>query len=271
MADHTFRIGDWLVLPDENRLRQSDSSVEIEPKMMAVLVALANRRGGVASREELYQVVWPDVIVGGDALNRCITQLRKVLGDDARNPRYIETISRRGYRLLGRVEPLATDRSENVPAAHVESRILSRGWLGHRAEMIVARCTLSKWSLIAARMRFDDLRDNPNVDQVIEGIGLHARATALDRPGVHVDLKTRSLLAAAPLVGGLLGFVIATLAVYGNVAHWGVATAIVLAATALGAVAGAPIRLKALSASRQALAGFVAAVTGNLSAMGAPE
>src|SRR5262249_30224406 len=159
--------------------QQDDSSVEIEPKMMAVLVALANRRGAVASREELYQAVWPDVIVGGDALDRCITLLRKVLGDDDRHPRYIETISRRGYRLLERVESLAANRTDGVSTTGAVSRILGRGWLGHRGEMILATCPLSKWNKVAGLMRGDDDRDKPDVNQVIDGISLQVRAFAL--------------------------------------------------------------------------------------------
>lgn len=67
---------------------------------MELLVFLADRRGEVIRRDELLEVIWPGVVVGDETLTQAITKLRRALGDDARAPRYIETISKRGYRLL---------------------------------------------------------------------------------------------------------------------------------------------------------------------------
>ena len=72
---------------------------------MELLVVLASRPGQVVSRQELLSAVWPGVIVGDEALSQVVTKLRKALGDDARLPTYIETISKRGYRLIAPVQP----------------------------------------------------------------------------------------------------------------------------------------------------------------------
>ncbi len=86
--------------PPLNRLSRNGEQLQLEPKMMDVLVALAEHSGRVVSRQELLDAVWPETFVTESVLTRAIAGLRRALGDSAREPRYIETISRRGYRLL---------------------------------------------------------------------------------------------------------------------------------------------------------------------------
>ena len=99
-SDCDFRVGDWLVQPRLNRISRSDSTVTLEPKMMQVLVCLAEQAGDLVVRRELMDAVWATEFISENILTRAIAELRKALGDDARNPSYIETIHRRGYRLL---------------------------------------------------------------------------------------------------------------------------------------------------------------------------
>lgn len=82
-------------------LRRGQEKVALRPKCFDVLVYLAGNRGRVVSKEELLEKVWPDVIVNDATLNRTVTELRAALGDDADKPRYIETVSRRGYKFIG--------------------------------------------------------------------------------------------------------------------------------------------------------------------------
>lgn len=95
-----IHIGTWELDPATGRLRDSDHLVELEPKTAEVLLLLAARRGQVVSREEILDQVWPDTSVSLGALARCISKLRKALGDDAQAPRFIETLPKRGYRLM---------------------------------------------------------------------------------------------------------------------------------------------------------------------------
>ncbi len=99
----SVRIGDWMVDAGRNQLRRGAESVRIEPKAMDVLMLLAGRVGDVVSREALFAAVWPDVVVGDEALTQSINKLRRALGDNPRAPQYIETISKRGYRLIAPV------------------------------------------------------------------------------------------------------------------------------------------------------------------------
>src|SRR6478672_11156505 len=99
-----FRLGHWLVQPSLNTISRNGSNLRLEPKTMEVLVCLAQSGGEVASKEKLIAEVWPDTFVGDDALIRCVSGLRRALEDDAKSPRMIETIPKRGYRLLEKVE-----------------------------------------------------------------------------------------------------------------------------------------------------------------------
>jgi DNA-binding winged helix-turn-helix (wHTH) protein/TolB-like protein/Flp pilus assembly protein TadD len=101
--DSALRIGEWVARPATNELFRGNESVRLEPRSMDVLMALAARAGEVVSREELFAAAWPGVVVGDEALTQSITKLRRALGDDPRSPAYIETISKRGYRLAASV------------------------------------------------------------------------------------------------------------------------------------------------------------------------
>jgi len=104
-----FRVGEWLIEPDLNRATSEDRVVLIEPKVLDVLVCLAHRPGEVLSKDQIVQTVWHDTFVSDGILTYSISELRKALGDDARNPHIIQTISRKGYRLVAPVQLLGTD------------------------------------------------------------------------------------------------------------------------------------------------------------------
>src|SRR5262249_9557103 len=78
------------------------------PKVMGVLLCLAQHPSETLTKEQLFQAVWPDTVVTEDVLKRCIAELRRAFSDDARNPHMIETISKRGYRLIAPVSAPAT-------------------------------------------------------------------------------------------------------------------------------------------------------------------
>jgi DNA-binding winged helix-turn-helix (wHTH) protein/CheY-like chemotaxis protein len=98
-----FIVGDWRVLRTQNRLghlRETGTIEQLEPKAMDVLCVLAGRGQQTVTREELLESVWPGRMVVEGALTRVIRDLRAALRDDAKAPVYIETVTKRGYRLL---------------------------------------------------------------------------------------------------------------------------------------------------------------------------
>lgn len=99
-----FRLGGLLVEPDLNRLTRGGESVRLEPKMMDLLVLLARRAGEVVSKDDIVAGVWEESFVTDSVITRAVAGLRHALGDDARSPSFIETISKRGYRLIAEIE-----------------------------------------------------------------------------------------------------------------------------------------------------------------------
>jgi Tol biopolymer transport system component/DNA-binding winged helix-turn-helix (wHTH) protein len=98
-----FSIGEWRVQPQINCVQKNGTSMHLEPKVMQVLVLLASNQGDVVSKERLLQTVWSGVFVGEDVLTRSISEIRRVLADDARSPHVIQTIPKTGYRLIAPV------------------------------------------------------------------------------------------------------------------------------------------------------------------------
>ncbi len=101
-----FRVAGHVVRPDALEIEGPDGARSLEAKPMAVLVELASRPGEVCLRSELLDAVWKDRFVSEEVLTHAIWELRRVFGDDARDPEVIGTVPRRGYRLLAAVEPL---------------------------------------------------------------------------------------------------------------------------------------------------------------------
>ena len=112
-SQEPFRVGEWYVDPDSGRLLREGVEVKLEPKVMQVLVYLAQHSGKVVSREALEAVVWAGMVVGYDALSGSIIKLRKALGDDSRHPQYIETVSKKGYRLIAGVSQAGEDEADS--------------------------------------------------------------------------------------------------------------------------------------------------------------
>ena len=98
-----FRIGGLLVQPDRLIVAIDGQDIALEPRIMEVLVALAEHAGETISADQLLIEIWGGSFYGDNPVHRAIALLRKLIGDDSRAPRYIETIRKRGYRLIAPV------------------------------------------------------------------------------------------------------------------------------------------------------------------------
>jgi DNA-binding winged helix-turn-helix (wHTH) protein len=112
-----FRLGAWLVEPSLDRISRDGEAVRLRPRAMDVLILLAGMAGKLASKKRLIDAVWRTEFVSDHALTQVIAELRAALGDDARNPAYIENIPRRGYRLVATVTPVAASVAQVRDAA----------------------------------------------------------------------------------------------------------------------------------------------------------
>jgi adenylate cyclase len=168
-----FRVGPWLVSPSLNTVSRNGTSARLEPKVMEVLVCLAGHAGETIAKENLVQTVWPDTFVSDDALKHCISELRRLMEDDAREPHIIQTIPKRGYRLLTPVE------TRNTPAAGVTQDSIA----------------VLPFINMSADAENEFLADGIT-EEIINALGqlpqLHvvARSSAFSFKGKHVDLRT---------------------------------------------------------------------------------
>ena len=141
------RVGDWQVIRATGELVGAQGASRLEPKVADLLFLLAARRGQAVTREEIMDALWPGQVVGEDSLARAVFKLRQALGDDARSPRYIETLSKRGYRLMTEptpVEGVAAPDPVSAPAPRT-SAVRRRGMWGALAVVVGAFVIGGAW------------------------------------------------------------------------------------------------------------------------------
>jgi transcriptional activator of cad operon len=101
----TLRIGDWHVNPEAGEISRNGETAHVEVRTMRLLLCLAERGGQVVSIDELLNQVWPGVSVSPDSVYQAVASLRRLLGDDPKQPSYIATVPRLGYRMVAAVGP----------------------------------------------------------------------------------------------------------------------------------------------------------------------
>jgi TolB-like protein/DNA-binding winged helix-turn-helix (wHTH) protein/Flp pilus assembly protein TadD len=118
----TFKIGDWEVEPDLDRVSHDDRSEAIRPQVMELLVYLAKRSGEVVSTDDLLRDLWAGKVVTPSSVYNCISELRQVFGVDQDGRPVIETIPKRGYRLIAPVSGFERPGQRLSPKATIGRR-----------------------------------------------------------------------------------------------------------------------------------------------------
>jgi DNA-binding winged helix-turn-helix (wHTH) protein/TolB-like protein/tetratricopeptide (TPR) repeat protein len=167
-----FRLGDWLVQPSLCRLSKDGRTVQVRAKVMDLLAYLAGRAGEVIPKGRLLDDVWGSQAISESALTRTVTELRQALGDDAEQPRLLETIPKRGYRLIGPVAPAF--EAANPPASGQPRRVSTRSkaLLAAAAIALALLLGIAAWAwrssganaprVTLAVLPFDSLGDDPD-------------------------------------------------------------------------------------------------------------
>lgn len=195
-----FKVGDWWVRPQLNTLEHGDHSVQIEARSMAVLVCLAKYAPGVVSKDRLVREVWEDSPhISDDAISHAIWELRKALGDSARNPTYIQTIPRKGYRVLAEIlrpqgAPLPM---EGVQIGHYElGEELGRGAMG----VVYGAEDRKLGRTVAVKFLAPDLTRDPKIQQRFQR---EARIAALtDHPNLATVYEVGETSGGHPYIVG---------------------------------------------------------------------
>jgi DNA-binding winged helix-turn-helix (wHTH) protein/TolB-like protein len=177
-----FRLGHWLVCPKLNTVQADGRAIRLEPKFMQVLVCLADRSGEVVSKEELMRAVWMDTFVTDDVLTRAISELRRALGDDAKQPHLIETVARSGYRIIAQVQRIEGDA---LPGA-VNSR--KKLFAGQRKALVTGVAVVAIAITVAVALRRRPAEVQINRPQPIAVLPLQNTSAAKDLDFLRIGL-----------------------------------------------------------------------------------
>jgi DNA-binding winged helix-turn-helix (wHTH) protein len=112
----SYRFGPFDLDLLSGELRKGSDEVSLEPRVFALLCYLVENAGRVIKREELSEKIWPDTHVSDASLTQAIASLRDALEDEVREPRYVATLPRRGYKFVGKV---ARDQPAGGSACHI--------------------------------------------------------------------------------------------------------------------------------------------------------
>lgn len=126
MVREQMRIGRWTFDRSLNTLSCGADVVQVEPKVADLLCVLAQQAGSVIGRAELLEAVWPGVVVGDEALSQSISKLRRALGDTAHGAGYVQTVAKRGYRLIAEVAEPAEPARQPAPVLDPRERARPR-------------------------------------------------------------------------------------------------------------------------------------------------
>ena len=189
---HGFRLGEWEVLPLKGVLRKGDQEQKPEPRVFGVLLALAQRDGDLVTRDELVDELWDGRPTSDEPINRCLSQLRGHLGDKSRPHQYVETLTRRGYRLLQRVELLQPAEPAVSPADVPAQQTPSR-WKAVAATLIVAAIAWAVWTQYPGEdldcivvAPFENASADPASDYLVMGFKDELVHTLFRIPGLDV-------------------------------------------------------------------------------------
>src|SRR5688572_14270055 len=185
LINHFYRFGEFTLDADQKVLLRRGQPLLLAPKVLETLLTLVENSGRIIEKEELMKRLWPDTFVEESNLTYCIVQLRKTLGDEARHPRYIETIPKRGYRFIVDVEEVLSD-------VGIVSNELSRRGKTHVVESQDVANRTSEHVASIAVLPFLDLSPDRDQDYFCEGLADELINTLASLPNLHVASRTSS-------------------------------------------------------------------------------
>lgn len=124
-----LQLGDWIIQEHANLLTREEKVVRLEKRVMAVLMQLIEANGSVVAKEELIEKVWNGAAVSDHSVANAISDLRRALGDDRKNPDYIETIPKRGYRLIQTVQTIGANGNDKTAGASTSQHSTPQAWM----------------------------------------------------------------------------------------------------------------------------------------------
>src|ERR1043165_3878511 len=117
-----YEFGPYQLSVNTRLLKRAGETISLTPKAADILGLLITRAGQLVEKDELLKEIWPDTFVEEANLSQNIFYLRKALGDDRAGPKYIETVTRRGYRFIANVRVVEAEENHRSNGVHVNNR-----------------------------------------------------------------------------------------------------------------------------------------------------
>jgi len=203
-----FLLGKWLVCVSEGTISCSGEKRRLEPKALSVLMVLAKAEGTLVSRDELLDAVWYNQVIGDDVINSNIAVLRKALGDDRKTDRFIQTIPKKGYKLVKDVQWLEEENEGNGSGATaqitkpVSSQFNWRLWLPLALLLLIVVSVIVKQSqgevtssgddLSIAVLPFDIFSAEPDLVYFADGLAEEILHQLVTNPNLAVMARSAS-------------------------------------------------------------------------------
>ncbi len=146
-----YRFGPYRIDTRQRLLYREGELVPLSPKVADTLLLLLTRPGELIDKSECMSTLWPDTFVDEGSLARCVSQLRRALGDDAENATYVETVPKRGYRWIAPVE-LSDDEHASEPDHPVTPAKTRTQWMiAAIAAVVVIAAAFGSWAWYRSR------------------------------------------------------------------------------------------------------------------------
>jgi DNA-binding winged helix-turn-helix (wHTH) protein/tetratricopeptide (TPR) repeat protein len=149
-----YEFGPYQFNLNKRVLKRSGEIVSLTPKAAEILVLLVENAGQLVGKDELLKEVWPDTFVEEANLSQNIFYLRRALGDDRAGPKYIETVTRRGYRFIATVRIVETDENQSANGVHLQHEL--GGAVNHPP--------------VVAVLPFVNVMSDPELEYLVQGI-----------------------------------------------------------------------------------------------------
>ena len=122
-----YEFGDFVLERSQQRVRNRDGTpLNLSPRLFCALLLFAERPGELLDKDTLFAVLWPGLVVEENNLSQVISALRRALGDDTQDSRYIQTVPRRGFRFIARVNVQADEDPRHTPRQLLRVRVPRR-------------------------------------------------------------------------------------------------------------------------------------------------
>lgn len=198
----TFQLGDWRIERSRNEIHREGEVRHLRRLTMEVLVQLADEAPAVVSTERLIDAHWPHDGIGDHGLKTVISELRRAFGDDARNPSYIQTIPKRGYRLIA---PVSWDADSGQDSANAPGTEPTDRWRFIGMGVLLAALALGFTVLLLRRESDAPMADADTVRVLLEPLATGDPGDDLARLQIGLHEELANALSGISRIHLLLG------------------------------------------------------------------